>query len=70
MESNIVTGILATLGIAVIGLTIVSLIVSLLGIAGAIILLCLSIKEKGELKISGIDEARIKKISALATKIV
>ena len=53
---------LAGLGIGVI-------IFALLGIAafvGTIILLCLSIKERGELKIKGIDEVRIKKIVTLA----
>lgn len=55
-------GVLATLGI---GLIILG-IISLLAIVGAIILLCLSVKEKGELKLKGIDEARIKKIGTLS----
>ena len=51
------------------GLGIVVLIMGVLGIAafvGTIILLCLSIKEKGELKVKGIDEARLKKIVNLS----
>ena len=59
-------GLLAALGIGLIAVGIISIIFSLITIAGAIILLCLSIKEKGELKAKGIDEARIKKIVNLS----
>ena len=54
------------LGIGVIAIGLIAIIFSLVGIVAAIILLCLAIKEKGELKVHGIDEARIKKIVGLA----
>ena len=64
MES-FATGMLATLGIGLIVLTVISIIISIVGIVAAIILLCLAIKEKGELKLKGIDEERIKRIVTL-----
>ena len=51
------------------GLGIIVIIIGILGIVtfvGTIILLCLSIKEKGELKVKGIDTVRISKIATLA----
>lgn len=51
------------------GLGIIMIIFLILGVAmfvAEIILLCLSIKEKGLLKINGIDEAKIKKIGSLS----
>jgi len=51
------------------GLGVFVIIIGILGIAtfvGTIVLLCLSIKEKGELKTKGIDEDRISKIITLA----
>jgi len=57
---------LAVIGAGAIAVGIIAIVVSLISIAAAIILLCLSIKEKGELKLRGIDEARIKKIVTLS----
>lgn len=50
---------------AVIGV-IAFIVFSLFTIAAAIVLLCLSIKEKGELKKAEIDEGKIKRIITLA----
>lgn len=55
--------------VALAGLGIGVIIITLLGIAafiGTIILLCKAIKERGELKVKGIDEVRIKKVVTLA----
>ena len=59
-------GALAVLGVGAIAALIVGVVLSILSIVAAIILLCLAIKEKGDLKIYGLDESRIKKIATLS----
>lgn len=59
-------GAFAVLGVGAIAALIVGVVLSILSIVAAIILLCLAIKEKGDLKIYGLDESRIKKIATLS----
>lgn len=65
MSENILVGAIGTVVAMGIFLLVVGIII-FAAFATAIILLCLSIKEKNELKVKGIDEDRIKKIVSLS----